>query len=493
VIGFSLVPSAAIASGVFVEQENIRTGVGGLVIPQKIALFGQYNAGKSPVDYTPRQIFSADEAAQLYGIGSMLHLMARKTFMGSGTVEVYACPIPADGGATASAGSITVSGVATSGGTIALFIGGQKVSVKVTLGDSANSIASAISNAIAAAVNTPVLPTPSGAVVSLAVKWAGETGDQVSLKQDVDDGDSLKEPTGISLALSQPTGGATDPDPSDAFEALGATFFTQIAFPYTSATPLAALNAYWTARVAPEVKKPFIAFIGTTALRADYLAGLAARNSPSETYVHAEDSPNMAFEVAASCVGVCARSAAANPARPWKTLTLPGIRSGGRPAFTYTEHDAIQRAGGGTTDGNLDGSVVIHDLVTTYKTNSLGAADDAWRYPETIANIQAKVYSLDNLFSGKPFDRGIVITDSTVTGISYAISPRRVKAYVHQLIDELWIPQLWSKERDAIMDSIVCEIDSGNAGRINIQLTDNLAAGLRVVAILYQWAFAAAS
>lgn len=491
-IGFSLVPAAAVASGVFVEQENVRSGVGGLTIPQKIGLFGQYNSGKSPTDYVPRRLASADEAASLYGVGSMLHLMARKAFMGAGTVEIYAVPIPAAGGASTAAGSITVSGSATSGGTIALFVAGQKVSTRVTLGDSANAIASAISNAIAAAVNTPVTPTPSGAVVNLSAKWAGETGNQIAIKQDLDDGDSLKEPTGVTLAISQLSGGATDPSTDAAFDALGAAFFTQIAYPFRSAAALTSLDTYFTARVAPEVKRPFLALLGYTDTRASFSAAMALRNSPAETYILVEGSPHMELEIAAAAVGVCAASAASNPARPWKSLTLPGIRAGNYPALTYSEHDAIQRAGGGTTDASLDGSVQIHDLVTTYKTNALGAEDDAWRYPETIANIQAKIYSLDNLFRGKPFDRAVVVDDSAVTGLSYAISPKRVKAYVRRLVDELWIPNAWSKDRDAIMASIIAEIDGTNAGRINVQLTDNLAAGLRIVAILYQWSFAAA-
>jgi phage tail sheath gpL-like len=162
-----------------------------------------------------------------------------------------------------------------------------------------------------------------------------------------------------------------------------------------------------------------------------------------------------------------------------------------RPALTYGEHDAIQRKGGGTTDSNLDGSLQIHDLVTTYKTNGLGAEDDAFRYPETIANIQAKIYSLDNLFKGNPFDRAIVVDDSARTGLQYAVSPSRAKAFVLRLIDELWIPSAWSKDRDSIKASIRAEIDPTNAGRINVQLTDNIAAGLRIVGILYNWAFSA--
>ncbi len=84
-----------------------------------------------------------------------------------------------------------------------------------------------------------------------------------------------------------------------------------------------------------------------------------------------------------------------------------------------------------------------------------------------------------------------MVDDSARTGLQYAVSPSRVKAFVLRLIDELWIPSAWSKDRDSIKASIRAEIDPTNAGRINVQLTDNIAAGLRIVGILYNWAFSA--
>lgn len=491
-IGFSFVPSSAIASGVFIEQENVRGSLGTLRIPEKIALFGQYNSGKAPANFTPRLLTSPDEAADLYGVGSMLHLMARKAFAAAGIVPIYALPIPDNGSASAAEGSITVEGTASSHGTIALFITNQKISVPVTLGDSANDVAAAIAAALSADVNLPVTATPSGPVIYFTAKWKGETGNAITIKRDLDDSDSLQEPTGITLTISDMTGGATDPDPTDAFEALGAGFFTFIAYPYATSGNLAILEAYGAARVMPDVKKPFVGMIGNVEPRADFLTTAEGRNSAWTTLVNVEGSPSLPCEIAASAASICAASSEANPARPWKTLPLSGIRSGGLPAWTWAQHNAVQAAGGGSTDPQLDGTMRIHDLVTTYKTNALGAADDSFRYPETIANMQAKIYSLDNLFTGTPFDRAIVVDDQAVTGLPYVISPKRVKGFLIRLVDELWMPNAWSKERKAIVDSIVAEIDSQNAGRINVQLTDVIALGLRIMAIKYQWAFSAA-
>ena len=489
-IDFSSVPSSAIASGVFVEQEAVARGVGALKIPQKIALFGQYNSGKSPVNYAPRLLNSADEAASLYGVGSMLHLMARKAFKGAGIVPIYAFPIPADASASAATGSITVTGTTTSRGTIALFISGQKVSIAIPLASSAADVASAIVSAIGAAVNLPVTASLAGSTVNLESKWKGESANTIKMALDLDDTDSLAEPSGISIVFSQLSGGATDPSTAPAFDAMGATFFTQVAYPYDSAAQLATLDEYWTSRISPEIKKPFLAIIGNTETIANFTSRVTNRNSPVETYVNAELAASLPCEIAASAVAVCAKSAESNPARPWKNLVLPGIRAGTNPAFTYAQHNSCQSAGGGTTDPLIDGTVKIHDLVTTYKTNALGADDDVFRYPETIANIQAKIYSLDNLFSSAPFDRAIVVDDKAVTGLDYAMSPKRVKSFVLRLIDELWIPNAWSKNRDDIVASIEAEIDASNPGRINVGVGDILAAGLRVIAIKYRWAFA---
>lgn len=491
-IDFGLIPASAVASGVFVEQEAVRTGVGGLRLPQKIALFGQYNSGKTPTNYTPRLLASPDEAAVLYGPGSMLHLMAIKAFAGSRAVPVYAVPIPdATSGQVKADGTILVAGPATSRGTISLFIAGQKVTVSVTSGDSAATVAAAIKAAIDAAVYLPVVATINTATVTLTAKWAGESGNGITIKQDLDIGDANLEPTGITLTITQLADGATDPAVTSAFDALGAEFFTEIAFPYSSSAALTALDTAWTDRLAPEIKKPFVAFLGDTDARADYLVTVAARNSPGETYVNVEGSPALPCEIAAAAAGIAAASAESAPSRPWKGLTLPGIRAGTLPAWTWGQHNDAQRAGGGTTDPNPDGSVKIKDLVTSYKTNAVGAADDSFRYPETIANIQAKIFSLDTLFSGPPFDRAVVVDDSANTAVSFAVSPKRCVAFLRQVIDQLWIAEAWSKERDLIMASIVAEIDASNAGRINVRLTDYIAVGLRIVAIKYQWALGA--
>ena len=488
-VGFTLVPSNAIASAVFVEQYNKRAGLSGLVIPQKILLIGNFLAAKSPTPNVARLITSADEAASIYGNGSMLHIMAMHAFAGAGTVPVYALPVAAGTGSATD--TITVSGTASTAGTLALYIAGMRVAVSIVSGAVASAVATAIAAAINAKVELPVTAAADSAIVTLTAKWAGLTGNNINVVQNLNSGDVEQSPGTTALTITAMSGGTANPDITAALAGLGDTWYTFIANPYQDTTTLGLVEAAWTARINPGVKRPFVCFYGYVGVYADAVALATGRNSPATTIIPVQASPNMPLAIAAAAAGICANSAQAAPARPWKTLLLPGIRAGTGAPWTYAEKNAAELTGLSTTQPQIDSTVRIFDLVTTYKDNALGADDDAWRYPETIINIAAKMYSLDNLFSGSPFDRAVVIDDDSVTAKAYAISPNRVTAFIRNLVDTLWIPEAWSRYRDSIVNSIVAEIDSTNPGRINVSLTDYPSTGLRIMAVLYNWTFGA--
>jgi phage tail sheath gpL-like len=492
-ISFDLVPSNAVASGVFVEQKYKRSGVPG-PIPQRIAVFGQYNTGKTPTVNVAKNVTSADEAASMYGYGSMLHRMIKKLFdaMGAGAVDVDAFPLAAGTGA-ASGGTITISGTASAAGVISLYIAGDLVQVAVAASDSASTIAAAINAAINAATSLPVTAGVVGAVVTLTPRWVGLSANSITIRQDLGTGQASAEPTGVTVTIVALAGGATDPAIDTALGNFGDTWYTWVVTPYSTDTSLVMLEAAGEIRVGPGVKRPFAGVCGYTDTRANFLTWLNSRNSPWTTAIPVEGSPNLPGEIAASVVGKAAVSAQVNPARPFRTLALVGILPGTAANWTYAQRNAVEAAGGSSTFLAADGLVHIHDMVTTYVTNALGAVDESWRFTVTITNVQAKIYSLDQLFLSAPFDRAIVVDDEAVTGLEYAVSPKRVKAFVIGLIDGQWIPNAWSKNRDDIVAGIVAEIDESNPGRINVLVPDIIAVGLRIMAVKYQWSFAAAA
>ena len=490
-IVFNSVPANAIASGVFVEQEFKRTTPPG-PIPQRIALLGQYNTGKTPVDNVGVNVTSADEVADIAGRGSMAHRMAIKAFgaIGAGTVPVDYFPIAA--GTGTATGTITITGPATSSGALRFYIGGDAVTIAVASGATQNDIATAIAAAINVNLDLPVTAAAATNVVTLTAKNAGLAGNQISVLQNIGSGDPAGSPAGITAVIVAMTGGVSDPSIAAALTNFTGTWYTWVICPYNADASLNLLEATGEARIDPGVKKPFVGVVGYNGTRANYLTWLGDRNSPWTTSVPVDSSPTHPAEIAAAAVGICAVSAQANPARPFKTLALRGVVAGNVPSWTYAQADAVEAAGGSWTETDAGGVVRIKDLLTTYVTNPAGAVDDSWRYTVTITNIQAKIYSLDQLFLSSPFDRAVVVDDSAVSSASFVVSPKRVKAFVIGLVDSLWIPQAWSKERDAIVAGIQAEINATNPGRIDVLVPDVIAVGLRIVAVKYQWSFAAA-
>lgn len=494
-VGFSLVPANAKASGVFVEQQAVPGSLGNLIVPQKILILGQYNTGKTPTNNVAVLVLSEADAILLYGRGSLMHLLYRKAVAGCGNVPIYCCPLA--NGTTPAAATIVVNGAASTSGVISLYIAGQRITIAVAASDSAIAIGTAIAAAINAAADLPV--TASGtATVTMTARNAGAWGNGLTSRMDLSPGEAAAEPTiagGITLNVF--SAGATDPDPTIALAALGDTWYTWIICPYdnigSTTIAIAALEAAGVARIDPAVKRPFAGVLGNVETAALLITRAGGRNSPWSAYVNAEGSPNIPGEIAAAAVGKMAASAQAAPGRPYRFLALPGIMAGTPANWTYGTRDNVVAAGGSTSKWNTDGTVQLVDVATTYKLNSQGGADDSWRWIETIANMQVKIYSVENLFMGTPFSSAIVVDDAAVTSVQYAIRPKTVKAYLIQLIDQLWVPYALTKERDSVVAGIITEIDSGNAGRINALVPDVFAAGLRIMAGKIQWSFYAPS
>ena len=82
-----------------------------------------------------------------------------------------------------------------------------------------------------------------------------------------------------------------------------------------------------------------------------------------------------------------------------------------------------------------------------------------------------------------------MVDDTTLSNKPYVVSPKSIKAALINLIDNNWIANCGSKNRASIVASIVTQINSGNAGRIDCNFVDTIAAGLRIIAVAYQWSF----
>jgi phage tail sheath gpL-like len=498
-ITFNTVPSNALASGIFIEQQPGPVNVASLNIPQAIAVLGQVTGGLTPTWNQPQLITSVAQAITLYGAGSQLHMLINTVMAGCGSVPVYAFPIQ-DGAGAAATGTITVSGgPATAAGTIALYIAGKRVPVSVSVGDTATVVGTNITAAINAGLlysGAPAGSLPISAsgttTITLTARWKGLTGNNISVTKDLGSTDAAFEPVGITLSLPATlSAGTVDPDPSVAMGNFGSRWYTWMVYPYQQSTALTSLTSAYNARMGSGVKMPFIGVIGSVL---DYAAFISLVNPLNTPYVYypVQGSPNLPEEISASVVGVCAASAQADPYRPLKGIMLPNIMQGNSSTITqwsWATKQTVELAGGAVSDLHPDGTVWTGDMITTYKTNSQSALDPSWQYAEAICNVQAKIYSLQAMFSSPPYDRAIVVSDASISNKQYVVSPKTVKAAIINLLDNNWLINAGSQNRASIVGSLVAQINSGNPGRIDVNFVDNFSAGLRIIAVAYQWSF----
>jgi phage tail sheath gpL-like len=488
-VNFNQVPLNARASNVFLEEEGKQVSLGALLIGHRLAVLGQYNSGKAPTANVPALSSSEAEDISAYGRGSMLHLMLKKARAAAPYIKLYAVPLADAGTGVAAVGSIQVTHAPSASGTIAFFIGGQKISVAVAADDTVNEVASAIEAAIDAALDLPVTASVSTDTVTLTAKWAGVTGNDIRIQRDLDSGDLAAEPASVTVTITSMATGANNPAIATALAALGGTWYTAIATPYQDATSITAIEAAALVRAAAGVKKPFLAVFGYNGTKANFQAAVTARNSQFCAWVPVEDSPNPPFEIAAVAGALYGACQGIRPGTPMRYHPLTGIRAGAGAAWTDTDCENTLSFGGSTTENLDDGTVKMVDFMTTYKTNSQGTVDYTYRDAYWLGNWQTKLYSLDALFGAAPFSDAIVVDNATPSGKDYVIRPNTVKAYAIKLIDELWVDLGLTKERAAVVAGIVCEINSGNPGRIDISIPDVFAAGLRIIAGKVAWSF----
>ncbi len=484
-INFNLVSNNAAASAVFIEQEAVNRGKGSALIPHKILVPGQFNTGFSPEVNKPQLIITKENAWERYGRGSMLSIMIELILKNSGGVPVYALPL-ADGTGVAASKKHTITGIATESGVYSARIAGKKIAFAVSVGDTFTVVAETLAAMITADLDIPSSAVAVAGVVTETVNWKGESGNQILFEINPDDSDIT--PAGLTVLVEDDVAGTLDPDLSDALEALGNTWFTEIAMPYNSDDALKAMEAVGVSRNDPGTMRQFAGIVGYTDTKENFITDLGKRNSEWTTFVPVHGSPTPDFIIAASTAAIFARHQQANPGRPLKGLVLPGVIAGSSNDLVSATRDLIVKSGGSHTYNQENGTITVGDLCTTRTKTDAGAETTDWRFTIIIPNLQFKIYALEQMLKSPPFDRGVVVADGGGIGPTYTVRPSTVKTYAIGLVDD-WIERGLACNRDEIVSNIIAEIDSDNPGRINLLIPDIPSSGLRILAGKVEWAF----
>lgn len=482
-ISFNAIPADLRVPGVYAEIDASRAVSGLPAAVNKRLLIGQRLATGLRAALIPARIVSAAQGASLFGRGSMLDRMIRAALAADPLTELWAIAVDDLVAGTAATATITPTGPATAAGTIALMIAGQRVPVGIASGDAAAAVGTKIAAAVAALPDLPVTAAANGAgVVTLTARHKGTAGNAIDARVNHYQGELL--PAGLALAIADFAGGAGDPDLVPALAALGDDeSYRTIVIGQNNSAAIGAVEAELATRWGPTRMIDGTVYVGLRGTVGVALAFGAARNSAFSSIIAANRSPSPIWEWAASYGSAVGAASAIDPARPARTLPLPGILAPSMGyGYTAIEREQLLRDGISTFNTAPDGTVTIERAISTFQTDAFGIDSVAWLDLTTSHTVAYLRYSV-RLRISQRYPRHKIADDGTQFGPGQAIiTPKVAKAEFYALFRE-WEDAGLVENFEGFRDSLIVERDAADRGRLNVLMAPDIVNPFHVMAV----------
>jgi phage tail sheath gpL-like len=481
-------------------------------------IYAEFNAGTPPYSGTSRTVLigrmlntgsaavgtpvniGAGDPNALFGAGSMLADMAVWARYHNPVGEIWALPAANPGGAVAATKTITITGPATAGGTLVLYICGERYEIGVANGDSATAVAAAVVTAVGKGftkftrrMSAPVTAANVSGVVTLTARHAGAEGELIRVEMGLD-GNEIT-PTGLTVTIASGTTGSGDVDMAATLANLGSMEFDWIVAPYVTTGQLDAVRDYLgnsgSGRWSPTVGLGghyITVRNGNLSSQTTFGAG---RNDAHVSVLGTLNYPQALWSWVAALGGVIGFSKnlgrslgeAIEIARPLQTLPLSGLRAPKAISDRWApaDRDSLYRNGIGAVVFRADGQPAIDRIVTTYQTNVWGQPDITFLDIETLA-ISAYVGKYMKLILATTYPRH-VLRDDNPRSLQGVATPKQIKAtIVHAYTDLSEVAGIVEKV-DLFSKYLIVERSGGDPNRVNAYLPIDVANQLRVMAL----------
>lgn len=429
---------------------------------QKVLMVSQMLSSGTATPLNAVSVFSDEEAATLFGRGSMAHLMAAEAIGCNSYLQLQIIGVRDAGAATAATGALTLTGTATASGTVSAFVGVTRVDVAVSADDTAATVAAALNTAIAQKTVLPVTATVTAGVVTLTAKNKGLAGNDITLR-------IASTATGLTAAATSMTGGDIDPDIAPALAAVFAAGHNIIVSPYATQTALTALRTHLDNVSDPLEQRGAIGVAGWPKSLSTGSTLAASINNGRITAGWHNGSVKTPAQIAAAYAAVIASEE--DPARPLNTLamnTLDVTALSARPGRNEQENALYN----GLTPFEIGpgDNVQIVRAISTYTKNADGVDDVSLLDITTIRTLDyVRKACRERVTLRFPRDK---LSSRT---------PDRVRS---ELLDVLYkLEELGIIENvDAYKDQLIVERDSQDVNRLNARIPADIVNGLHVFA-----------
>lgn len=427
----------------FVENPNAVS-----IVNNAIVIVAEKSSAGTATAETPVAITNAVDADTLAGVGSLAALMARASLkvaaMKGQQPSLYLCPIAEPGAGTAAVQTLTVTAVSVTAGNLVVKIAGRTLTVGVSSSDTANTIATALKNAIDALKTTlPVTASVATNVVTCTFVTKGVNGNDC--KYEV-----VSTPNGVSVASAQATPGAGVTDISNALSALYDRRYHGIALANHATTDVADVLLDEAVAWAPGTESFRFYTMAETGSIGTAQTLQAAANSKALIIASCEQSATLPGEIAAMVA--TAWLGYEKPTINMDGVDLPIDKPSGAYAYTPAEQESLLASG--VTPIAPQGNLMTIVRLVTSKTTENSAPFEPTREPAYVRMGAVLAEQLSNDFRTQ-------FKQETLT----PEIERRVRASViarHRSYEAIG----WLRDVDQFVSRITVAVDPSASGRL---------------------------
>lgn len=463
-IAFDNIPASIRKPGKYFEFNTklaVRTLPGN---PQRVVLIGQRLSTGTIAAGQPVDIFDDGQARLYFGAGSILHLMARAAISAYPHLQLSAVALDdAATGGLAATGTVTVTGVATAPGVVAVNVAnGARAVVAVSIGDKAETVATALKAALIQSNDLPVAASTNAAVLTLSAKNKGTLGNAIKIA-------ATSTVAGITLAVKPMSGGATDPVLAPALTAIFAAGHNIIVTAYADKVSLTALRNHLDAVISPLEQRDAFGVYGHAGTLAEATTLAGTTNYGWITNAWLRGTSSLPYEIAAGYAAVTASEE--DPARPLNTLEIKELNVPDVAQWaSRKEQESALYNGVTPLEIGPGNKIQIVRAITTYTLDPQGVQDVALLDLTTIRTLA---------YARKAFRERIALRFPREK-----LSERTPPKVRSELLDVLYkMEELEIVEMvDAHKDGVLVERDTQDVNRLNARIPVDVVNGLHVFA-----------
>lgn len=407
-------------------------------------------------------VFSDDEAAVLFGRGSLAHIMAVSALKANRYLQLQAIGLAdAQAGKPATA-DIALTGPATQSGTLTVWVANTRIDAPVQAGDSAQAISRTLLDALSRQGALPVTAqmATGDSGVTLTARHGGEWGNDIRLS-------GRTTAPGVTVTVNAMTGGENNASVRDALTAVFAAGHQVIAVPWTDEATLRALREHLAATGDAMEKRGAVGVAGWAGTLATGTT-LAGRSNDGRTTVGWHPgSVCLQAEIAAGYAAVIASEE--DPARPYNGLEIVGLdvtpltSRAGRREQENALHNGLAPLEVGPGD-----KVQIVRAISTYTKSANGTDDPALLDITTMRTLDyARKAWCDRIALRYPRDKA---TERNRRGVRSELLDVALKLEEEEIIENVM----------AMKDALI--VDKGEEpGTFRAQIPCQVVKGLHVI------------